>query len=99
MKRLAALAFTLAGLPVLAAEVRQIAPTSHSLFPTPADAVAGAGSGGDASALKPPPRGLPGPILVERQARIGADGAIVLSCAGDDRRDFRRRPAGAEVAR
>jgi hypothetical protein len=100
MKRLAAFAMTLAALPVLAAEVRQIAPTSHSLFPTPADAVAVAGAGaGDASALKPPPRGLPGPILVERQARIGPDGAIVLSCAGDDRRDFRRQPAGAGVAR
>lgn len=98
MKRLAVLALASATLPALAAEVRLIAPASHSLFPTPVDAGAGATSA-DASALKPPSRALPSPILVERQASIAADGSIELRCAGAgaDRRDFRRQPAGTGV--
>jgi hypothetical protein len=90
MKRLAALALV-AALPALAAEVRVITPTSHSLFPAGAGAGAGTAAA-DASALKPPARALPSPILVERRADIGADGSLLLSCAGQDRRDFRRLP-------
>lgn len=96
MKRFAALALASATLPALAAEVRLIAPQSHSLFP----AAAGAGTGtttADASALKPPARATPSPILVERRAVIAADGSIELRCAGVDRRDFRRQPGGGGV--
>lgn len=100
MKRFAALTLAAAALPAfaLAAEVRLIDPASHSLFPAPADAGAGS-TAADASALKPPARAVPSPILVERRARIADDGSVVLSCAGADRRDFRLQPAGAGVAR
>jgi hypothetical protein len=102
MKRLAAFALAVAALPALAAGVRQIAPTSHPLLPASGETGAGAGAGattGDAAALKPRTRALPGPILVERRARIGDDGTVVLSCGDADRRDFSRQPASAGAAR